>query len=83
MIDFDICAGVVANKYGDILYNATYNVKRAKLYWVPKLNEDGSYNAALAWLFEIVEKGEDEERGQYEKVIYTLINAESGEEIAL
>lgn len=75
MMEFDQCANAVANKYGKILSENQYCVDRAKLYFVPVLEKDGTYNARLAWLFEIALPNEDNQ--------YMLIDAENCEEITL
>lgn len=75
MMEFDQCVKAVANKYGKILSENQYCVDRAKLYFVPVLEKNGTYSARLAWLFEIASPNEDNQ--------YMLIDAENGEEITL
>lgn len=77
LINFDICVETVANKYGEILSDAKFVVERAKLYFVPKLNEKGKYDVKISWLFEIKKNGSDSDKE------YILIDAESGKEITL
>lgn len=77
LTDFDSCAETIANKYGEILSETQYRVERAKLYFVPLLNEKGGYDVKLAWLFEV-----DLQNGNSDKE-YVIIDAENGEEITL
>lgn len=77
LTDFDSCAETIANKYGEILSETQYRVERAKLYFVPMLNEKGGYDVKLAWLFEV-----DLQNGNSDKE-YVIIDAENGEEITL
>ena len=60
-----------------ILSETQYRVERAKLYFVPMLNEKGGYDVKLAWLFEV-----DLQNGNSDKE-YVIIDAENGEEITL
>lgn len=76
-VDFDTCAETIANKYGQILSDSKYVVNRAKLYFVPILNEQGGYDIKLSWLFEII-KDDDSSAKEY-----ILIDAETGKEITL
>ena len=76
-VDFDTCAETIANKYGQILSDSKYVVNRAKLYFVPILNEHGGYDIKLSWLFEII-KDDDSSAKEY-----ILIDAETGKEITL
>lgn len=76
LIAFEQCAQTVANKYGQILSDGQYCVDRAKLYFVPILEQDNSYSAKLAWLFEINEQNDGNKQ-------YMLIDAENAQEITL
>lgn len=84
LADFDTAAQSVAKKYGDILTGAAYNVTRAKLYQMPVKQKSGDYQMIVTWLFEVHETGIDSETGEnFENVLYTFVNAETGEEVSL
>lgn len=77
------CAQTVGEKYGEILSQSQFEIKRAKLYWIPVKKEEGGYDVHLAWLFEAIENGFDAEMGDYEEKTYTIIDVETGKEIVL
>lgn len=82
--DFHTAAEKIATKYGDILTGADYTVKRAKLYQYPVKDADGNYRTHFVWMFETHETGTDSETGEaFENVLFTLIDAETGEEVAI
>lgn len=82
--EFDAAAECVASKYGDILTGADYKVTRAKLYLMPRKDISGNYEVKLAWLFEVHESGKDSETGEdFENVLFTFVDAETGEDIPL
>lgn len=84
LLDFDTLAETVSNKYGNLLTTATYYVNRAKLYYIPVAASEGQYELRLAWLFEIHEKGIENENGsEYETTVYTFLDAQTGEEVAV
>lgn len=84
LLDFSIIAEKIAQKYGDILTGAEYKVNRAKLYQTPVRGEDGTYDIKIAWLVVTTESGTDSELNQpYEYEVYSLIDAETGEELTI
>lgn len=84
MIDFQNVVEKVAYKYGDILTDSQYEVKRATLYQVPVKKVSGDYDVKIAWLFEVYEGDIDKETGEsVEYILYSIIDAETGEEIAI
>lgn len=82
--EFDTVAECVANKYGNILTGANYNVTRARLYQMPIKDISGDYEVKIVWLFEVHETGIDSETGEnFENIIFTFIDAETGEEVSI
>lgn len=81
--EFDKAIECVAYKYGNILTDAEYVVTRAKLYWKPIKAASGNYYLRPVWLFEVHETGNDSETGEnFENVIYTFVDAVTGEEVS-
>ncbi|MFP3155226.1 hypothetical protein LQZ18_12540 [Lachnospiraceae bacterium ZAX-1] len=82
--DFETIATNVANKYGNLLTSAAYQVKRAKLYQIPVKSATGEYEVKIGWFLEIEESGFDKEMNtDYVFTLYTFVDAQTGEEIIL
>lgn len=83
-LDFKSVAETVADKYGNILTAASYEVNRARLYQMPSADMSGCYEFRPVWLFEVVEKGFDSEtENDYQLISYTFVDAETGEEVTV
>lgn len=81
---FDRAVECVAYKYGNILTDAAYTATRAKLYWKPVKAVSGGYELQLVWLFELHETGVDSETGEnFDYVLYTFVDAVTGEEVPI
>ena len=73
--DFEEIAGIVEAKFENILNESTYEVTRAKLFQMVRLNENQEYVAEPIWYFEVVEDGTSKS--------ITLVDAVTGKEIVL
>lgn len=81
---FDRAVECVAHKYGDLLTDAAYTATRAKLYWKPVKAVSGGHELQLVWLFELHETGVDSETGEnFDYVLYTFVDAVTGEEVPI
>lgn len=72
---FEEIAGTVEAKFENILNESTYEVTRAKLFQMVRLNENQEYAAEPIWYFEVVEDGISKS--------VTLVDAVTGKEIVL
>lgn len=80
--EFEDIAKTIADKYGNILTDASYRVTRAQLYFMPHRQSGKEYDLIPIWLFEIKESGKDSETGEdFENTLYSFVNAQSGEEV--
>ena len=73
--DFEEIAGIVEAKFENILNESTYEVTRAKLFQMVRLNENQEYVAEPIWYFEVIEDGTSKS--------ITLVDAVTGKEIVL
>ena len=73
--EFEEIAGTVEAKFENILNESTYEVTRAKLFQMVRLNENQEYAAEPIWYFEVVEDGISKS--------VTLVDAVTGKEIVL
>ena len=73
--EFEEIAGIVEAKFENILNESTYEVTRAKLFQMVRLNEKQEYAAEPIWYFEVVEDGAIKS--------VTLVDAVTGNEIVL
>ena len=73
--DFEEITGIVEAKFENILNESTYEVTRAKLFQMVRLNENQEYVAEPIWYFEVVEDGTSKS--------ITLVDAVTGKEIVL
>lgn len=73
----DVIAETVANKYNQILGNATYEITEAKLcYYVDLSSGAGIYDVKPVWIVRGIEKSEQKEQG-----IQAIIDAQTAKEI--
>lgn len=73
----DVIAETVANKYNQILGNATYEITEAELcYYVDLSSGAGIYDVKPVWIVKGIEKSEQKEQG-----IQTIIDAQTAKEI--
>lgn len=83
LLDFSAIAKKIGEKYGNILTGAQYTVNRAALYQAPCQSANG-YDMKIAWLVVTTESGTDSETGEaYSYQLYSLIDAETGEELTI
>ena len=80
---FETVTECVAHKYGDVLTGAEYQVTGAELFLVPVKKPEKGYEMHLAWLFTVHETGTDSEFGDYDNILYTIVDAETGEELTI
>ena len=73
--EFEEIAGIVEAKFENILNESTYEVTRAKLFQMVRLNEKQEYAAEPIWYFEVAEDGASKS--------VTLVDAVTGKEIVL
>ena len=73
--EFEEIAGIVEAKFENILNESTYEVTRAKLFQMVRLNEKQEYAAEPIWYFEVAEDGASKS--------VTLVEAVTGKEIVL
>ena len=73
--EFEEIAGIVEAKFENILNESTYEVTRAKLFQMVRLNEKQEYAAEPIWYFEVAEDGASKS--------ITLVDAVTGKEIVL
>ena len=73
--EFDEIAGIVEEKFENILNDAHYAVDRAKLFQMVRLDENQELISEPIWYFEVVEDGNSKS--------ITLVNAVTGKEIFL
>lgn len=84
LLDFDAAVEAVASKYGDVLSEVNYLIRRATLYEMPIATQSGEYEVKPVWQFEVKESGFDSELGRdFENTLFTFIDAETGKEIVL
>lgn len=74
LAEFEQIADAVGLKYGMLLVDTNYVVKKAQLFWRPMLIEGNSYELLPAWEITIVDKVEGKESQMY-------VNAITAEEI--
>lgn len=80
--EFEDIIRTIADKYGNIITDASYTVTRAQLYFMPHRENGKKYDLIPIWLFEIKESGKDSETGDdFEYTTYSFVNAQSGEEV--
>lgn len=82
LCDFEDCVNAVVYKYSNILYDADYEINDIFIRLLPELTDGGDYEMKLVWMFKGTESCSDE-GGELCKDIYTLIDAETAEEIVL
>lgn len=80
LLDFEQIASRVTDKFGDLLTETIYDVKRAELiFWVFK-DHQGEYTMKPVWIFDVMEQAEGMEQGY---LLQMMIDAQTGEEIVL
>ena len=73
--EFDEIAGIVEDKFENILNDAHYVVERAKLFQMVRMDDNQELMSEPIWYFEVVEDGNSRS--------ITLVNAVTGKEIFL